>query len=184
MKLFRVFFYPSASSSNSPSVSSSIAEYSALKTTKEDKKGMRRKKATMIMAVGMLLFVLSASIAVAQTLIQKDCEDNPAKECQGTKQDELIIGSNERDIIYARGGNDTVFDRGGDDKVSGGGGDDTLNGGSGFDKLFGGDGDDTIDVLDNPSSEDFVACGPGEDDTVFKDGNDTVVNCENVNPMA
>ena len=55
--------------------------------------------------------------------------------CNGTKADELIIGTNGYDDISGKNGNDCII---------GGGGDDDIEGDNGTDVCIGGPGNDTF----------------------------------------
>ncbi len=72
----------------------------------------------------------------------------------GTNQDDVIVGTVERDVINGLSGNDLICGEGGDDVlhgqlgndfILGGKGDDTITGQNGNDFLDGGDGVDAID---------------------------------------
>lgn len=92
--------------------------------------------------------------------------------------DDIIIG-NEHDNIVSSQGTDTVYGGGGYDFIQGV--DWTYNA-----TIFGGEGDDVIDVRDavfpHDGGIDTVDCGPGDADKVRYDANDTVENCEILNP--
>ena len=94
----------------------------------------------------------------------------PPPGCEGTDQDDLIIGSDGDDICIGRAGNDTIRGLGGNDVLRGGAGNDVLslgvgndtaNGGSGTDSLKGGPGDDTL--KGGPSNGDTATGGSGDD---------------------
>jgi hypothetical protein len=62
----------------------------------------------------------------------------------GTKKNDVIVGTNGKDKINAKAGNDIVCALGGKDKVKGGKGNDKLLGGKGKDTLIGGPGKDKL----------------------------------------
>ncbi|MEM7129820.1 MAG: calcium-binding protein [Chloroflexota bacterium] len=79
----------------------------------------------------------------------------------GRRGDDLICGFDGTDSIRGNGGNDTLLGNGGDDSIRGNGGNDTLLGGRGKDDLRGGRGDDT---LTGGNGKDKANGGPGTDD--------------------
>ena len=155
------------------------------------------------MAVGALLLVLSAAVAVAHSLVECD-----GGTCNGDRHDNRIKGTEKRDVIEARAGNDTIeafgsmrsdgrrdviYGQGGADDIFAGRDNDYVSGGGGNDEIFdeagprsgddadddevyGGSGADHINVLDG-DGRDFVDCGEGSDEIVRDDGDDTD-NCE------
>ena len=151
------------------------------------------RRPTLLVPVLVLALALLAQGAVlARTFT---CTGNP---CEGTRRDDEISGTDNRDRIYAKdgadfvdgnGGNDTVYGgRGGDDLVGedgddelfGGAGGDTLTDGRGDDDLYGGEGNDHL-YDDNPfgflpADTDRLFGGPGDDKftTLDGDGLDTI----------
>ena len=77
---------------------------------------------------------------------------------EGTRNADIICGSEGNDRIAGLGGNDIVYGFGGDDDIDAGGGDDRTFGGIGNDDTFGGDG------------ADFISAGPGADRIVADAG--------------
>lgn len=73
---------------------------------------------------------------------------------------DIIFGGSGNDHIVAGDGDDVVFAGTGDDIVFGGDGDDHLSGGEGNDRLFGEDGDD---VVFGDAGDDHVSGGDGAD---------------------
>ena len=102
----------------------------------------------------------------------------------GTLNDR-VSGGTGNDIILGGAGNDTLAGDGNGDMLNGGAGNDSLNGGSSADTLIGGLGDDTLNGGSSNDTVDFTAAaGPVTVDlalgTATGDGNDTVLNVENV----
>jgi Ca2+-binding RTX toxin-like protein len=62
----------------------------------------------------------------------------------GTRENDLILGSSANDTIKGEGGNDCILGGAGDDTLSGGPGNDILMGGAGNDTLSGGPGNDIL----------------------------------------
>ena len=96
---------------------------------------------------------------------------------QATNQDDLYIGSEQRDVARARDGNDVLYGRGGDDRLIGGSGNDILVGGAGNDELDGGAGDDTFRYQADDGIDRFRG-GQGTD-TIDVTGTDTL-NANNI----
>jgi Ca2+-binding RTX toxin-like protein len=120
------------------------------------------------------MYLFTACRGVLRALSMGDCANGVALavngirchggECQGTPQDEEMLGSLQRDVIYAFKGDDRMWGRTGRDDVYGFDGNDWATGGDGIDKVSGGDGRDTL--LDGPlqeSSKDTVIGGKGRD---------------------
>jgi len=127
--------------------------------------------------------------------------------CNGSNQEDNIIGDDKSNSICGRGGNDRIVlfagadgasGNEGNDNIYGGDGNDVFVGGSGSicigpgggaDNLYGGSGNDAIGHDDAASptvsdgARDKIDCGPGNDDRAFIntsiDG-DIAVNCEHV----
>ena len=91
---------------------------------------------------------------------------------KGTRDDDVILGSNRSDVIRARGGDDVVCARGGPDLIRGQGGADSIEGNRGRDDLRGNGGNDVIlgnrgrDVVSGQAGEDFVK-GAKANDRVY-----------------
>jgi Tol biopolymer transport system component len=77
---------------------------------------------------------------------------------EGTRNADIICGSEGPDRIAGLGGNDIVYGFGGDDDIDAGGGDDRVFGGLGTDDVFGNEGSD------------FLSAGPGGDRIVADAG--------------
>ncbi len=99
-------------------------------------------------------------------------------EINGTRRDDVLIGTEEDDEISGGRGDDTLKGLGGDDELDGGRGDDTLYGGAGEDELHGGRGDDLLDggadddELNGGRGDDTLLGGAGEDDLKGGRGDD------------
>ena len=161
------------------------------------------KRAVLMLAVVVATLMACSGAALAVTVV--DCssllQDPLAPLCEGTEQDDDILGRGAEDTILAFGGNDTVHANGADDHVDAGVGDDEVYGGAGPDSLAGGPDDDNLfggkggdSLTDYPNSyadhdelrggggndrleafdndyNDTLVCGPGNDDIVVFDLN-------------
>lgn len=78
--------------------------------------------------------------------------------CEGTENEDTIIGTIVGETISALGDNDIIQGNGGPDVIYGGKGNDNIQGGEGSDTLFGEDGDD---VLIGDSGTNIVFGGGG-----------------------
>jgi len=117
----------------------------------------------------------------------------------GSKADDNLEGSDNKDIIRGKKGNDIITGLAGDDflkggkgkdELFGGDGDDFLNGGKGKDKLDGGIGNDGLlggkntDILIGGEGNDFLNGGKGADtltggigaDNFYLDGNSSTID--------
>ena len=117
----------------------------------------------------------------------------------GSKADDNLEGSDNKDIICGKKGNDTLKGFAGDDILKGGkgkdelfgdNGDDFLKGGKGKDKLDGGNGNDGLlggknqDILLGGEGNDFLNGGAGADtltggtgaDNFYLDGNSSTID--------
>ena len=93
---------------------------------------------------------------------------------EGTRADETLVGTEDRDNLRGKGGNDRLEGLGGKDKLFGGTGNDTLVGGTGEDYLEGGPGDDVIYTgteTEGDKQADEYSCGDGYD-IVYVSGKD------------
>lgn len=164
------------------------------------------KRIPLIMAVGALLLVLSAGVALAHVVFI-NCDGGP---CNGTKHENFIDGTERRDVIEAKAGEDEVwaygsersgedardviYGQGDADEIHSGRDNDYVSGGSGNDRIFdeagplgndesdedevyGDSGNDRINVRDGDGL-DYVNCGRGSDDVVVRDDGDEADNCE------
>jgi hypothetical protein len=99
----------------------------------------------------------------------------------------FILGGYGNDVIHGNEHGNVIWVDG-DDVVYGRDGDDDLRAvdWDGDATIYGDEGDDLIDVQDaiypHDGGFDTVDCGPGDADTVYFDANDSVVNCEILNP--
>ena len=144
------------------------------------------------------LLIVLAALAFAATA--------SARLIVGTRGDDTLTGTDNRDHILAKAGNDTITGKGGSDVALGQAGNDTISGDEGPDLLFGGPGNDaldggvgndqiwtgwgtdTVDAGDgndivhsaaDDSASDVIDCGPGFDRAFIRTG-DVAVNCERV----
>lgn len=96
----------------------------------------------------------------------------------GTKGDDVILGSPDDDLIRARGGKDVVCGRGGDDELRGGRGKDRIAGQGGDDEIRGKRGGDLIkgrhgkDDLRGQVGRDRIVAGRGHDKAIGGPGGD------------
>ena len=106
---------------------------------------------------------------------------------RGTKNSDVIVGTDGPDIIRGggshdgicgRGGNDVIYGDNGDDNLFGGDGDDTLHGGKGHDELHGGKGNDT---LNGNAGHDELFGGSDIDTANGNNGWDFCTDSETVN---
>jgi Ca2+-binding RTX toxin-like protein len=89
----------------------------------------------------------------------------PDRITQGTRHDDVILGSSGNDEIDGRAGNDTICGGAHSDEIEGAHGDDTIFGGLGFDHVRAGSGED---VAHGGNGDDRVYGGI-DDDLVFGD---------------
>jgi len=111
---------------------------------------------------------------------------------EGTDGEDYLAGMGGDDVLNARGGIDSLYGGDGSDTIYGGeGGDfivdddndhDTLDGGTGADTILAANGfADTIDCGESTHPEGYFDQPVEDDDVVFADGIDTVIDCEIVN---
>lgn len=107
-----------------------------------------------------------------------DWADDAINFVLGGGGDDVMVG-NEHDNIFVVQGNDTVYGGEGADSISAQDWDANAI-------VYGDGGDDVINVIDaldgRDGGPDTVDCGPGDADEVHFDANDTVTNCEILNP--
>lgn len=99
-----------------------------------------------------LLFAAAAALTIAWlvfALLPVTAKAHPPLKCRGhfttmmgSRADDVMVGTPNRDIIWARRGDDSVFGLSGNDLICGGKGDDEIFGGDGTDHVRGGHGDD------------------------------------------
>ena len=141
----------------------------------------RTKLIGLLTAMGLLLVVLAAGVAVAQPQPEPPTITCSGGVCLGTEDPDLILGTNGFDLILARGSADGVNAQAGNDLVFGGPGDDSpggspsghdpsyhLEGGAGNDLVFGEAGKDSVtDVygpaIGFPADTDRLFGGPDND---------------------
>jgi len=147
---------------------------------------VRKTAASLALTFGFVLLFVSAAFAV-----NKICPGD----CRGTDGRDRLVGSARANTIHAEDGNDRVLGRGEDDGLKGGGGrdemfgqdgEDRLKGSAGMDSLHGGLGDDLIRAgapeRPNDGTRDVLDCGEGNDTAYFVEGQDSIRNCEVLNP--
>jgi Ca2+-binding RTX toxin-like protein len=161
---------------------------------------MKRKGMLLIGAMALAL-LLAGGVALAATLIT--CTTNS---CNGTSQDDIILGTHNPETINALAGNDEVSAFLGNDIVYGGDGNDYVHGSEGNDTIYGGPNSDNkvnqgtekgligaedsdkvygegganfIDLAldDTAGSEDYASGGPGNDTFHAFDGRKDAINC-------
>jgi Ca2+-binding RTX toxin-like protein len=127
------------------------------------------------------------------------CPLTPPFICDGTNEDDIIIGTPVKDTINGFEGNDKIQGNNFPDIVFGGPGNDVISGGEGTDTLFGEDGNDVVqgdsgtnvvfggggasiyggkgdDTLLGGSDNDILTGGPGHDYFDCNEGWDTVTD--------
>lgn len=95
----------------------------------------------------------------------------------GKAGDDRMMGDNGQDMLKGKDGADTINGGEGDDRAKGNAGRDIVNGGPGDDILRGGSHGGTNDGV-----RDVVDCGDGTDTVYFVQGQDSISNCEVLNP--
>lgn len=107
-----------------------------------------------------------------------DWDNDAINFINGGRGDDIIRGNEHDNVVWVQG-NDRVYGYAGGDDLR------TLDWTSNV-TIYGGRGDDVINVKDAvddyDGGPDTVDCGPGDADTVHFDANDTVENCEILNP--
>ncbi len=98
--------------------------------------------------------------------------------CDGTNNDDIIIGSFLNEKISGLGGNDIIQGNNGDDIIYGGDGSDSIQGGEGIDNIFGQDGDDFI-YADGSTSLASVLIG--DEMAIVNEFNDWLLGADNLN---
>jgi RTX calcium-binding nonapeptide repeat (4 copies) len=99
----------------------------------------------------------------------------------GTRDDDLMNGTNANEFFFGRYGDDHIYAGGGNDKAHGGKGNDLIDGGDGNDHLSGDKGNDGLaggsgnDHLDGGKGRDFLVGGAGRDKLEGGDGSDKFV---------
>jgi Ca2+-binding RTX toxin-like protein len=144
------------------------------------------RRAVLLLATTALALIAAGGIALAATLIT--CTTNP---CDGTTDDDVIIGTVGAETINGKAGNDEISARDANDTLNGEDGNDTMHGELGDDRLNGGDGPDQLfgeigtDRLNGGAGNDTLDGGPETDsDSNYYDyyyltpnwGNDTIID--------
>ena len=123
-----------------------------------------RSKFAILLAVGALMLVLGAGVALADTIA---CQVGVA--CDGTNTADRMTGTDASDVISGFWGKDKIQDTAKHD----------------VDTIAGGGDNDTINVREGNSAlgdRDFVDCGKGNRDRAFFDQGDMITRCEIKNP--
>jgi hypothetical protein len=154
------------------------------RSTKEG--GFMRRTVLLLAAMAVALLVVSG-VALA---VVKDCP----RDCVGTNNPDRLIGSvNPQEMEGLRGG-DSISGYRGEDIVDGDAGPDALYGGLGDDKVFGNAGNDYTEgdfghdhirtgtgadkVAARDGFRDYIFCGQGNRDLVYRDSFDHTQGCE------
>ena len=98
-------------------------------------------------------------------------------ELNGTPDNDDLYGTTDPDVINAGDGDDNIHGDGGDDQLYGEGGNDFIAGGEGDDLIDGGDGRDIVNYAE---ASDSVAVDLAAGTASGADGNDTLVNIEDI----
>ena len=98
--------------------------------------------------------------------------------CDGTDNDDIIIGSFLNELISGSGGNDIIQGNNGEDIIYGGDGSDSIQGGEGIDNIFGEDGDDFIYADGSTSLADSLI---GDEIAIVNNLNDWLLGVDNQN---
>jgi Ca2+-binding RTX toxin-like protein len=146
----------------------------------------KKQKIGIVLIGAAAILAISAGIipTIAMTAWAAFVQCEPAQPCNGTDENDAIIGTEGGDNISALGGNDAVNARGGNDNVGGGAGNDGLSGGSGDDRLNGGRGNDGLaggsgnDNLNGGSGNDNLNGGTGDDILSGGNGDDELTGGE------
>ena len=120
------------------------------------------KRIALIVVLGALVLALYTVPAIADFIT---CP-TAGGDCNGTKNNDVIEGSEFDDLIESRGGTDQVLGNDGDDIIRTSKGSDYAEGGEGNDTIAGDVGDDNLNDIDNVT--------PDTDDLRGQDGNDTI----------
>lgn len=132
---------------------------------------MRRKLNRLVLFIllllifGSVMFGLSASNVILETPAMEDqtqnvtANDLKPPECSHLNLTNIVTGRNGtkgNDLMLGTAGNDDLDGKQGDDCIVGGGGDDTLQGKRGDDVLIGGAGTDVC--TDNQGNNTYIDC--------------------------
>lgn len=108
--------------------------------------------------------LLASGVALAKTV--EWCKRD-ANKCEGTRNDDVLRGTNTPDRIFGLKGDDTLYGFGKSDKLYGGRGDDWLFGYRESDKLYGGRGADALIGGYDDRADDTLKGGRGADEYYF-----------------
>jgi Ca2+-binding RTX toxin-like protein len=132
-------------------------------------------RGTLLLVSMTLALLLASGVALAEYGGGGGIEYNTVRcdggKCEGTTNDDRMVGTDRRDILYAFKGSDLLFGNGSSDDLYGFLGYDQLRGGDGSDKLGGGE--DRDDLYGN-SGPDVLNGGDHADHMIGGDGNDKV----------
>lgn len=120
------------------------------------------KRISLVAVLGALILAFYAVPAIADFVT---CPETGG-DCDGTRNNDVIEGSELNDLIESRSGTDQVFGNAGDDTIRTARGSDFAEGGEGNDTIAGDVGDDNLNDIDNTA--------PDADDIRGQDGNDTI----------
>lgn len=120
------------------------------------------KRISLVAVLGALVLAFYAVPAIADFVT---CPGTGG-DCNGTRNNDVIEGSEFDDLIESRSGTDQVFGNAGDDTIRTAKGSDFAEGGEGDDTIAGDVGDDNLNDIDNEI--------PDRDELRGQDGNDTL----------
>lgn len=148
------------------------------------------KRTTTILMLAAMAVFLAAGTAFAASV---SCPGGGV--CEGTSNNDTIRGGTGNDSMLGGAGDDKMYGGSGQDMVKGNRDNDTIQGGVDADKVKGGEGRDDVkggpgdDIVragshgrTNDQVPDVLDCGDGTDTAYFVAGQDTVTNCEVLNP--
>lgn len=133
------------------------------------------KRISLFAVLGALILALYAVPAIADFVT---CPVTGG-DCNGTRNNDVIEGSEADDLIESRSGTDQVLGNTGDDIIRGDNGSDFAEGGEGDDTISGGAGDDNLNDRDEITEDRDEIRGQDGNDTIRADDGDTndIVSC-------
>jgi Ca2+-binding RTX toxin-like protein len=160
-----------------------------------------RRRTILLLGAMLAALVVLSTAAWAASIIR--CPNDPLDigggTCWGTRGDDVIIGTSQKDEINGDRGADLILAGGGADLITNGEsdywfGEDKNHGGRGADyivgqlaseKHFGGRGDDHIVDYKSGKNPDVILCGAGRDEVTYNKGLDRVAaDCEVLRPVS
>ena len=134
--------------------------------------------------------LLVAGVAYAKTIVCTgggNCIGTPKHDLmRGGAGDDRMVGKAGDDRMMGGIGQDMLKGKDGSDVINGGDDDDKAKGNAGRDDISGGPGDDIIRGGShggaNDGVRDVLDCGDGNDTVYFVQGQDSISNCEVLNP--